>query len=235
VDGGVLSPADYEECHEHGKELWIEPFSPLRPERWEGTSMFLYRRKGRLGWAAVDRRCPVCGTLNQCNARLLPFMYGSAGYGKTIKERGALLIDLFQFCEPLQSGAIDIRNEDDAVWWLSEYLRAHFAVLVHETGRPLGRAFFGEEGALPCFAKPEESSLSVSAGVGDRAPTRVVSGKPPTAERVKWGWRVTFEEWRCEDRAIYRWTFMLPDDGFTTEKSHLRFSKVRSAPSCECR
>ena len=197
--------------------------------------MFLYRRNGRLGWVAVDRRCPVCGTLNQCDARLLGTMYGSAGYGTTLKERGALILDLFDFCQPLQTGSITIGDSDDAVWWLSEYLRAHFAVLVHETGRPLGRAFFGEEGALPCFAKPEESSPSVSAGVAEREPIRVVSGKPPIAERVKGGWRVTFEEWRCEDRAIYRWTFMLPDDGLITEKSQVRFRKVRSAPSCDCR
>ena len=118
-----MDAVDEAECADFGANLWLVPFQPLRPERWTGTSMFLYRRNDTIGWVAVG---PQCSVRKAVRAHL--------------NEVVELLISSDQLHDVAGEKGPSIASPEDAIWWISELLRAYFAQLVHETGRPLGRA-----------------------------------------------------------------------------------------------
>lgn len=221
-------PEDSQECRNAGEKMRLEPFSPLRPERWSGTSMFLCQRRGEYRWVSVDPQCEVL---------VLVHRYIKAD-GVPAPEPESLVLDWFIFSGPLQEGTLTLADADAALWWVFELLRAHFAPLVRETGRPLGRLFFFEDGVLPCDATPRRDGASAGPKAARGTSVHKIQGARPYVERRESSWRVILEEWRCEEQAKYRWIFTLRDEGYPDDPGGpdaLQIEKVGAAPGCDCR
>lgn len=217
--GMVEDDVDFRDCAVTAPIMEILPFAQLQPRRWKNAATYLYRRRGKLGWVAVDR--------DECRGLAHTNFLDSGSFKPDDLYYTFFQASIISSYPRYRDHDPPLVTADDALWWVQEALRIHFCEMVQRTGRKMGLQFIDEEllaGLAPKYRNDE----------GRGATLRVFPKSIqllPRVEKTDQGWTVTLHEWRCQERALFEWVVPITARG-DLESKGFRISRAGLAPGC---
>lgn len=182
---GEWDARDRLECNNSARGTWLRDYDFVTLEGDESPCVFLFQRRGRIGWAAT-----------RDDGQVFLFL--------VVEDHDAWLTveASYSLADVLLKGTRIIATQAEAKLWIKEILHAAMAPRVLMSGLPLGRPFFDEHGELPC-----DSEYHRVRGYCE------VKGSPIEAVWASDRWIVRVAEWCGVDCSAFEWRFDLRRDG----------------------